>query len=581
MKSNAKLNGGDNMLYQTRFCVGKDCPDLAEALLRSRSIPCGVPRTIELSGMITLKEPILLDERDNGLTLKGGAISGGAELTEWERDPMDARFVRAKLPEGAKPRTLVIGGSMKKMSVYPADSMLECLDKPENLRWMSSVNGGWNRQPTEYEMHHMHVNPDDVPPSFLPGSTEVKLYHNWDESTVPVSAYDKESGEITFASELGHPAGSFGKNIYQFLNLRDGMTEPGMWYADLTNGWIYYYPAAEEGDSFKGVVPVASTLIRISGGENITLSDIELSFCGSERVTSGLRSINFNGAVEVFDSKSITIHNLNIHDCSGNGIKVMNSENNKINCCQIKSMGAGGIFTHNCGDEMICFNNVKDIGLAAFSSIGIHAGGRSMLVWVIDGKPQEHGCTILRGNRIEGVPYCGITCNGGPHIIENNTVIDFMTKLEDGASIYVSRGDRVIVRGNSAFGNYNGDKKKAYYFDEGGRDCLFENNQAFGVKTAYGDHRCERMIVRHNHFECAEALRFSFHICSEYEIYENVIATENGMEMDLLIEDRGSIEEMCKYLDDHIHFRNNIITAPSKIVDVTSFYGEKFEYTIE
>lgn len=581
MKSGSKISKKYDMLYKTYFCVGKDCSDFAEALALSRNIPKGIPRTIELTGKLTLSKPIVLDESDSGLTITGGSISGGVELTEWERDPMDARFIRAKLPKGAEPRTLIINGNKKKMSVYPSGDMLECLDKPENLRWMSSVNGGWNRTPKEYEMTHMHVNINDIPPSFLPGSTEVKLYHQWDESTVPVSAYDKETGEITFASELGHPAGSFDKNIYQLLNLRDGMTEPGTWYADLTNNWIYYYPELEDGASFKGTIPVASTVIRIENSTNITLSDIEISFSGSERVTSGLRSINLSGAVEVWNSENITMRDLYIHDCSGTGIKIMSSKNNNINCCRIETMGAGGIFTHDCADEMICFNNIKDIGLDAYSSIGIHAGGRSMLVWVLDGKPEEKGSTILRGNRIEGVPYCGITCNGGPHIIENNTIIDFMTKLDDGGSIYVSRGDRVIVRGNSAFGIQKGTRKKACYFDEGGRDCLFENNKTFGIVTAYGDHKCERMTVRHNHFECADSIRFAFNLCSDYEIYENVIVTKNGLEMDLQLLNECSIDNMRQYLDEYIHFRNNIIIAKSKTVDVTSFFGEKFEYQIQ
>lgn len=568
------------MLYKTHFRIGEDCTDIETALSLSRKIPTGIPRTIEITGKITLTAPIILDSRDSGITLTGGIISGGITLDEWEHDPTDTRFVRAKLPNGISPRTLIIGGSMKKLSVYPQDTMLECLDKPENLYWRGSVNGGWNRELTEYEMHHMHIKPEDVPPGFLPGSTEVKLYHSWDESTVPVLSYDSDKGEITFESELGHPAGTFGKYNYQFLNLRDGMNAPGTWYADLENKWIYYYPTADDNTPLIGIVPTAETLIRINNGENITVSDTELSFCGAKRVTSGLRSVNLNGAVEVRNSKNVTLNDLHIHDCSGHGIKEMNCKDSKIGCCEISSMGAGGIFTHNCENEEICFNDIRDIGLSAFSSIGIHAGGRSMLVWVLDGKPVERGLTILRSNKITGAPYCGITCNGGPHIIENNTILDFMTKLDDGGAIYVSRGDRVIMCGNKAVGSYNGNRKKAYYFDEGGHDCLFERNESYGIKTAYGDHLCERMTVRQNHFECKEHIRFSFCLCKEYDIYDNVFATDKGMEIELELLNKQPVEKMREYLDEHIHFKNNIIISPSNVFEV-SCNGEQFCYPFE
>ena len=400
---------------------------------------------------------------------------------------------------------------------------------------------------------------------------------------MPVSTYDPENGEIGFESELGHPAGSFNRYNYQFLNLRDGMTEPGTWYADLDDGWVYYYPEEADGDSFTGIIPAANTLIRIDGGANITLSDIELSFSGAERVISGLRSINLNGAIEVWDSKNISLLNLNIHDCSGNGIKVMNSENSEISCCRITSMGAGGIFTHNCVDERICFNHICDIGLSAYSSIGIHAGGRSMLVWVLDGKPREHGRTELRGNRIERVPYCGITCNGGPHIIEGNVLADCMMKLNDGGAIYVSRGERTILRKNRAVGSYIGRQKKAYYFDEGGHECLFEGNESFGIETAYGDHLCEKMVIRKNHFECDGDFMFSFSACKDYEIYENVIAAGNKIKIEVELEEPAadkSADYIRQYLDDHFRFYDNIIIAKEENAFVTA-YDEKFEYNIE
>ena len=555
--------------------VGEGRMTMDEALATSRALATSGPRTIEIVGDITLMSPIELSEKDNGLTIRGGRISGGVVLDKWERDPRDDRFLRARLPEGAMPRMLIVDGRAQKLSVYPCNSFLEHKDEPLDLRWLNSANGGWNRPPSVHELTHVHVDPEDIPIGLVAGSTEIRIYHSWDESTVPIKSFDRTSGEITLASSLTHPAGSFDKRVFQLINIREGMTDLGCWYFDADEGYIYYYP--ERGaEDFHAVIPLVNTLIKINGASNITLMDIELSHCGSERVSSGLRSANLGGCVDIVDSSRIMLYSLKIHDSAGHGIKIVGSSAHRTLRCEIFNMGGGGIFTHACSEEEIRENNVRDIGLIAYSSVGIHAGGRSMLVWVLDGKPEERGTTLILGNRIERCPYCAITCNGEGHIIENNEVIDFMQRLSDGAGIYVSRGREVIVRRNYARASLVGRPNKSYYFDEGGYKCVCEENQSLGVESAYGDHRCRKMTVRKNHFESPGVLYLVFNNCRDYKIEENELIA--GARLVIAVPQDGieSVKSLVEFLKLHFHFRKNKLTAESPVPFVVG-YGEQIE----
>ena len=124
--------------------------DIESALVMSRKLPITIAKTIEIIDNLVIDHPIELSSRDSGLTLFGGRISGGIRLDDWERDTRDARLVRARLPEGASPRSLSANGTARRMEVYPSDGFLKLNDEPENLKWLNSAKGGWNRALTEY-----------------------------------------------------------------------------------------------------------------------------------------------------------------------------------------------------------------------------------------------------------------------------------------------------------------------------------------------------------------------------------------------------------------------------------------------
>lgn len=555
------------------FIVGKDgFSDIEEALAKSRELPKGIFKTIKIEGDYVPSNTIRLDERDNGLTVTGGRIIGGIVLESWEKDPRDSRFVRAKLPDNVNPQVFIVDSKLQKNAVYPKDSVLQCKNKPEDLRWTGSMGGGWNRPISDDEFLHMDVEVSDIPENFIQGSTKVKMYHIWDESTITVKEFDRESGKMTFASKPEHPAGAFERTQYKLINIRDGMYAPGSWYTDLSEGWLYYWPENDNIANLSGYVPALETMLSIKNAEDIVLSDMEFTLGNTVDVTSGLRSINLSGAVEIEDSRKITVKNLFIHDCAGHGVKVLKTKQHEVNGCVIENMGAGGIFTHECEDELICNNKINSIGLNAYSSIGIHAGGKSMLVWVQDGKFPEKGQTIIRSNKIENVPYCGITCNGGPHIVEYNTVIDSMSELEDGGAIYLSRANATVLRGNKLYGSYGGIMKKGVYYDEGGYACITERNEFHGMETPYSDHMCHAMKIMGNHFENDDILRLHFADSIGYEIENNVFVSNTDLHINVSLATFEKVvpTELVKeqLIVLHYKMRNNYFCTPTSDIVV-------------
>ncbi len=474
-------------------------------------------------GVYLLDKSILLDERDNGLILQGSdntTLCGGYNLTSWRRE---GGFLRVGIPAGAEPRMFVAGGNVRPRSRYPEEGRLFNRNNPENLKWMSSTNGGWNRPFSRDELIYMAVVPEDIPASMDLTNSEITMYHIWDESTMRVRNYDSVTGNVEFMSEAGHAAGAFGRRGYVIWNTAEGLLKPGQWYFDRACREIVYYPMQEEKEkSLDAWIPLIDSLIKIRScnrmerGNNkgsvnkdgyvdsicsdIMISGFNMTMCNTPAVAAGLRAINPAGAVDISYADNIKLEKLNIYNVAGSGIKMIRCRNLEVSRCRITQAGACGIFTYECENEAITDNTVRSIGFLSTSAIGIHCGGKSMLVYVLDGYPEEKGSVYLARNTIENVPYCGITCSGGPHKIEYNRLSNCMTVLHDGAAIYCSRAATgTVLKGNFVF-NINHGHGEAYYLDEQSCGCIIEGNIASDVTIPLHNHLTTGVMVKNNVF---------------------------------------------------------------------------------
>ena len=124
------------------------------------------------------------------LNLLKKPLNGGTPVTGWRRD--GERFWCADLPgvkEGAWDfRALVVNGRMPERARLP-ESGAFVHKSVFDVRWLSSVGGGWERKPSPEELTTLRVKREDLGPHFAPTSAELTLFHEWDESLVGVKSF--------------------------------------------------------------------------------------------------------------------------------------------------------------------------------------------------------------------------------------------------------------------------------------------------------------------------------------------------------------------------------------------------------
>ncbi|MDO4575237.1 MAG: right-handed parallel beta-helix repeat-containing protein [Planctomycetia bacterium] len=530
-------------VFAENIFVADEKTPVSQALEQSRKITG--PRTLVLRGTHVLTEPLLLDARDNDLTLlsENGLLTGGVTCGDWKND---GELDYVEIPENIRPRTLFLeDGTFCPPAVFPLEGHLQHTCKPQNLWWRNSTNGGWNRPLSEEELTHVTLVPTDLPAEMEVENAEITLFHSWDASTVPIKSLDRTTGEVVLESRTEHPAGAFGNRDYVLCNVRQGMA-PGRWYFDKRRHRVYF----QWGNQPKKPVVVSPLehLILADGVKNLTLCGLTFRFTNPSFRTSGLRSINMPGAVEFRNCENVTLETCTLQGVGGHGIKMLRCRNTKILKSVLEQTGAGGIFTHECEDETIAECLLRNIGQQFFSSVSLHVGGKSQLVFVQDGKKPEQGTTRILHNQIDGSPYCGITCNGGPHVIDGNRIRNCMRVLNDGAAIYCSRAVGTVVRNNHAE-NIRGKMGLAiaYYFDEDSRLCVLENNESVDCPRPFLAHRCRDILIAGNRFSASDAMKVMLHHSDHFVFRDNRFTTDGDLYLDFFPEKMTEEEKREKF----------------------------------
>lgn len=483
--------------------------------------------------MNTMPQTILLTAADAGRVIDGGGreISCGVQVSGWERG--EDGIWSAPLPSGAPPPAmLLVDGAPRTLAEYPADGSRLADRDLSYAFWRSSQNGGINLPPRPWQLTHIQVDPADIPPGFDPANAFVNRRHIWDESTVKVSGYDPARGILSFSSETEHPAGAMADwpHSYSLRNIREGMA-PGRWMHDRRAGRILYWPSPEEAEhGFTAEIPAAMTAFRLQKGvDGITLRNFRFRLGNNPDGTPGLRGINPPGLIDATDARGLTVEDCDFRGTAGQGVRLLRSPGYAIRHCTFEGIGAGGVLAIESCEGRIEDCVFRRVGTLCSSACAIHAGGDTKLVHVQKGNPGEVGTTVIEGNRIEDVPYCGIVCNGRGHRIERNTVVRPMRVLHDGAAIYLSRGERCVVAGNTVIDDDGAPdaegRSHGLYIDEFSRDTVLEGNRCEGFTSGFCSHRTYGCRFVGNFFSNPRGgISFSRSLTENLEISGNTIA---------------------------------------------------------
>lgn len=479
----------------------------------------GTSRILLKPGIYFIDQTVVLDGRDAGLTIEGTSrektiLCGGSKLSGWRKVGAD-KWV-CKVPEGSDFRMLVVNGEPRPRSRYPETGRLKhrsIFDVP----WMSSTGGGWKRKPTDEELTTMKCDPKDLGAWFHSKSAEVTVYHMWDESCVGVKSYDPQTGEMTFATPLGHPAGAFGVQDYVVWNTDKGLTKPGTWYLDKEALQLVYRPMPREDPANSTIIaPKVDAIIRFRpGADRITLRNLGFTVANTPLRAAGFGAGEAESAIRLEKAKACTLESLSIFATSGAGIRAWDCPNLKVERCRIRYTGGCGIRSDAERAE-IADNEVSNVGYLYPSAAGIWVSGAS---------------AVVSHNRIADTPYSAIIGGGNGQLFEKNLITRCMLELHDGAAIYAGFASGMVLRGNVVrdvvdTGGYGA---SAYYLDEQATDCIVEENLSVNVVTPCHNHMAKNNTIRNNVFVSDREMRLTFARCAAYRFERNVLFAKGAI----------------------------------------------------
>lgn len=472
-------------------------------------------RIIVMPGDYFLARTLVLDARDRGLTVEVGdggraTLYGGRPVTGWRRD--GEKLWSADLPgvkDGAWDfRALVVNGRMPGRARLP-ESGTFTHKSAFDVRWLSSVAGGWERPPTPEESTTMLYDPRDIPATLEVKNAEVRVYHMWDESLVGVVTNDTSRHALIFSTPSKSPPGAFGVKKYVIWNTREGMTKPGQWYLDRAVGKVVYWPLpGEDMTRSKVVAPTLERVIGIVGtskapAEGITIRGLAVEATTTPLKPGGFGAYAFDGAVAMEWARRCALENMEICNVGGQGIMARQLDDCRIADSHIHHTGACAIKADGKG-SVIARNHIHHAGVYHPSAIALSTTHPQ--------RPEkEQGFHVYR-NEVHDTPYSGIVGSGGDHVIEENLIYRVMREMHDGGAIYggmrnsILRGNvvRDVVKMGEGYG------VSSYYLDEGARGCIVERNVSIGVERPTHNHIARDLIIRDNVFIAETNMTLSF-----------------------------------------------------------------------
>ena len=505
---------------------------LSAARDAARKDPAG-PHTIILGdGEYFISKAIEFGPQDNGLTLaaanQGKAVLyGGKIVGGWKQD--GEKFWSAEIPEVKEGkwdfRAVVINGRLPERARMPETGTF--IHKSVfDAKWLSSVGGGWERKPTKEELTTLIYDPKDIPDSFEPNNSELRVYHMWDESIVGLVAKNAEKNSFTFSVESKSPPGAFGVKKYVIFNTREGMTKPGQWYLNRTAGKIVYWPLpGEDMTKVEAIAPQVETVLNIARTKEAPVKNITLRGFAVQATTTPLKPAGFGAfaykaAVQIQGGENFTVENLEVGNVGGQGLVLKAVSDSRVAGCTISQIGACGLIVEG-RRTLVERNHVHHTGFyhpSAMAATVSHQGPK--------GEEREEGI-LFRRNEVHDSPYCGVHVTGSDQVLEENLIYRVMRELHDGAAIY-GGGTRITMRGNMVRDVVpvgDGYGASAYYLDEGSKDCLYERNVAIDVVRPVHNHIASDFIIRDNVFIGKTNLVLSFPRSCRQQFIGNTIYT--------------------------------------------------------
>ena len=375
---------------------------IAAARDAARAVPG--ERTIVLApGRYFHTGPVVFDDRDSGVTLRGaepGAtaeVYGGVPVTGWERWQGD--IWRAPVPQGERFFNLVVDGEPATMAQTP------------------NAGSGFRGAAQHRGNAAVWVPPEWRGYDYADAQVFGFLGANWfSEMRTVLAASPNEDGILP----IDPGSGLFGGMNHRFFlrGVLEFLDEPGEWCLKHEEGYVYYWPLAATPDDHLIVRPTTESFLQVRGrspetpARDVTIDN--LSIIGSDfSVRWHLFGQNEDGSTpEPFRHGLVFAENVE-------RLRVLNS--------RILAAGHAGVWlNHHARDSVVESCLVAGAGFA-----GVYANGYIPGKGPFTSGPESH---VNRGHRIENnfIYDCGKFIGGGCGIQFYQTGDSLITRNEVG-----------------------------------------------------------------------------------------------------------------------------------------------------
>lgn len=305
---------------------------------------------------------------------------------------------------------------------------------------------------------------------------------DWSSETIRVQNVDTNDHRITLAKPhvYGLGSGNPGARRFVAVNLIEELDQPGEYFVDHDSGGLFFWPPA----SLRGARVVLSTLTQ---------------------PVIALRNASF-----------VTLRDLTIEACAGNGIEIKGGQNDSILACRVRNTGMDGVVVEGGTQHRVMACDIFDTGM---SGLLIGGGDRKTLTPSGHEAANNHIHDVSRRQRtaayhvrLAGVgvrlthnllhdgPHQAIGLAGNDHLIEFNEIHHTGMETDDCGAFYMGRNPS--ERGSMLRFNYwhhigstRSHGSCAVYFDDGaGGQTVFGNifyraaGGAFGAVFSHGGH---------------------------------------------------------------------------------------------
>lgn len=308
-----------------------------------------------------------------------------------------------------------------------------------------------------------------ISPSLITGGKVCVHTAQWCWEKSPIASFSGD--KISYTNSMLPAITGFGYFLYDNLSHLDTVNE---WKYDTTNQILHYMPpSGEDPNTMNCEASVYTNGIQL--GTNVSYVSItDLAF--EKQCDAGVSITNSS-------NKYIKVNNCFFARQYNHGVNDK-GKYSEISNCYFREVGGIAVFVNASGIASTIHHNVfRNIGIFRNGGIGAQINLSAIKTGSVD------SCYIHH-NDIDSTGYCGISADGGYHLIERNIVKNAMLLNNDGAALksfgfateYTTfRNNFVSKSDGNTEGTYMGKfVTPGIYFDFNTHHSTIENNTVYG-----------------------------------------------------------------------------------------------------